>query len=107
MGLGLGVDCPADEGYHFNEFDVYAVVINPETGEILPDGEEGELVYTTLFREAMPLIRYRSHDIGRLIFKPCKIGSSLKSLSHVTRRLESIVKVGKEQVLKKKIIKIV
>ena len=95
MGLGVAVECPAHNGYHFNEIDLIAEIINPETGEVLPDGQEGELVFTTLTREAMPLIRYRTHDISRLSAKPCECGiTALKKLDRVTRRLESVVRIG-------------
>jgi phenylacetate-CoA ligase len=94
MGLGLAVDCPHGEGYHYNELDTIAEVINPETGAVLPDGEEGELVFTSISREGMPFIRYRTHDIARFISKPCKCGSHLKTISHVNRRLESLVEIN-------------
>lgn len=94
MGLGLAVDCPCGEGYHYNELDIIAEVINPETGAVLPDGYEGELVFTSISREGMPFIRYRTHDIARLTTKPCKCGSHLGTISHVNRRLESLVKVN-------------
>jgi phenylacetate-CoA ligase len=95
MGLGVAVECPAHNSYHFNEADLLAEIIDPETGKVLPDGEEGELVFTTLDREAMPLIRYRTHDISRLSVKPCECGiTTLKKLDRTTRRLESAVKIG-------------
>jgi phenylacetate-coenzyme A ligase PaaK-like adenylate-forming protein len=95
MGLGVAVECPAHNGYHFNEADLLAEILDPETGEVLPDGEEGELVFTTLAREAMPLIRYRTHDISRLSAKPCECGiTALKKLDRITRRLESVVRIG-------------
>jgi len=95
MGLGVAVECSAHNGYHFNEADLLAEIIDPETGEVLPDGEEGELVFTTLDREAMPLIRYRTHDISRLSSKPCECGiTTLKKLDRTTRRLESAVRIG-------------
>jgi phenylacetate-CoA ligase len=95
MGLGVAVECLAHNGYHFNEIDLLAEVVDPETGEVLPEGEEGELVFTTLTREAMPLIRYRTHDISRLSAKPCECGiTALKKLDKITRRLESVVRIG-------------
>jgi len=95
MGLGVAVECPAHNGYHFDEADLLAEVINPETGEVLADGEEGELVFTTLAREAMPLVRYRTHDISKLSVKPCECGiTTLKKLDRITRRLESTVRIG-------------
>jgi phenylacetate-coenzyme A ligase PaaK-like adenylate-forming protein len=95
MGLGVAVECPAHNGYHFNEADLLAEIIDPETGEVLPNEEEGELIFTTLTREAMPLIRYRTHDISRLDVKPCECGiTTLKKLDRITRRLESTVRIG-------------
>jgi phenylacetate-CoA ligase len=99
MGLGVAIDCPAHEGYHYNELDLIAEVIDPETGEVLPEDWEGELVFTTISREAMPLIRYRTHDVSTLMAKPCKCGASLERLGQVKRRLESTYMVGgKDQV---------
>ena len=68
-------------------------VVNPDTGEVLKDGEEGELVITTLQREGMPLIRYRTHDLCRLILGKCKCGTkNVKRISQIKGRLESILK---------------
>jgi phenylacetate-CoA ligase len=95
MGLGVAVECRTHNDYHFNEADLLAEIVDPETGEVLPDGEEGELVFTTLAREAMPLIRYRTHDISRLSSKHCECGiTTLKKLDRTTRRLESAVRVA-------------
>jgi phenylacetate-CoA ligase len=97
MGLGVAIDCHAHDGYHFNEADILVEVIDPVTGAVLPDGEEGELVFTTLSLEGTPLIRYCTHDISRLITRPCACGAStLKRIAPVNRRLEAIVKVGKQ-----------
>ena len=90
-GWGLAVDCEKGDGYHYNELDVIIEVVDPLTGEVLPDGCEGELVFTTIGREAMPLIRYRSRDIGSLTSKKCACGCDLQTLSHVMRRIESTV----------------
>ena len=98
MGLGVAVECHAHEGYHFNEADLMVEVIDPDTGEVLGEDAEGELVFTTLNREAMPLIRYRTHDISRLIGSPCRCGAStLKRIAPVTRRRESIVRMGSDE----------
>lgn len=96
MGWGMAVDCNKGKGYHFNELNVIAEVINPVTGQNVPNGEEGELVYTSLGREAMPLIRYRSHDFGSISNKKCECGSCLKVLNHVKKRKESIIKLAPE-----------
>lgn len=95
MGLGVAIECSARNGYHFNEADLIAEVIDPETGSVLKDGEEGELVFTTFNREAMPLIRYRTHDICKIINEPCECGAhTLKKIGKVARRLEATVKIG-------------
>lgn len=95
MGLGLAVDCPVCGGRHFDALDVYAEAIDPETGEVLPCGEEGELVFTTLSRRAMPLLRYRSGDIGRICpADPACPSAPLEVLSPVLSRRENGVAVG-------------
>jgi phenylacetate-CoA ligase len=92
MGLGVAVECNAHASYHFNEAGLLAEVVDPETGNPVADGEEGELVFTTLAREAMPLIRYRTHDLTRILPDPCPCGAtSLRRLDHVRKRLESMV----------------
>jgi phenylacetate-CoA ligase len=94
-GFAIGIECQEHAGFHFNEADLFFEVVDPETGEILPDGEEGELVFTSLDREGMPLIRYRTGDISRLIGEPCKCGAStLKRISTLPKRLELIHQVG-------------
>ena len=90
-GWGLAVECPAIRGYHYNEFGVIAEVIDPETGEPLPEGTEGELVFTTIGREAMPLLRYRSRDIAWLRRAPCACGCTLDAIGTVAKRQEAVV----------------
>jgi phenylacetate-CoA ligase len=95
MGLGVAVECDAGDGYHFNERDLLVEVVDPETGEPVEAGREGELVFTTLTREAMPLVRYRTRDISRLITEPCSCGaSSLLKFAAVRKRVENIITVG-------------
>ncbi len=84
MGFTVAMECPAHEGMHLNEVDVYAEVIDPNTGEILEPGVEGELVLTSTNREGMPIVRYRTGDITRLIDRPCQCGDV------ATRRIENI-----------------
>lgn len=94
MGLGVAVECDARNGYHFNEADLLLEIVDPQTGNPVTAGQEGELVFTTLNREAMPLIRYRTHDISRLITEPCACGAhSLLKFDSVKKRLELIVKL--------------
>ena len=95
MGLGVAVECEAQDGFHFNEADLLLEVVHPATGEPVPEGEEGELVFTSLTREAMPLIRYRTHDLSRLIGEPCRCGQgSLLKIGTVKKRIESITSIG-------------
>ncbi len=96
MGWGMAVDCACKRKYHYNELNVYAEVIDPLTGKNVPDGAEGELVFTSLGREAMPLLRYRSHDYGSITRKPCCCGSLLQSLSYVRKREESIIRLNEK-----------
>jgi phenylacetate-coenzyme A ligase PaaK-like adenylate-forming protein len=86
MGLGGAMACEIRDGYHIREADLYIEIIDPDTGKVVPDGEEGEIVFTTLTRQAMPLIRYRTGDISRIIPEPCPCGSVLKRLARVGRR---------------------
>ena len=86
MGLGGAVSCYILEGYHPRENDLYFEIINPLTLDVLPDGEWGEIVFTTLTRKAMPFIRYRTGDMGRWLVEPCPCGSVLKRLDRVGDR---------------------
>lgn len=85
-GWGLAVDCDICPGYHYDEMDHYLEVVHPETGEVLPNGEEGEVVLTNIARDCMPLIRYRTGDIATLYKSEC--GSHLDTLGHIVRRKE-------------------
>jgi phenylacetate-coenzyme A ligase PaaK-like adenylate-forming protein len=86
-GLGGGVDCRARTGYHLREADLLVEIVEPATGRVLPDGETGEVVVTTLTREAMPLVRYRTGDVSSFIPGPCPCGTALKTMAHVHERL--------------------
>lgn len=89
MGLGGAVSCQILKGYHPREADLYFEIIDPKTGEVLPDGETGEVVFTTLTRNGMPFIRYRTGDLSRWMVEPCNCGSVLRRLDKVgDRKLE-------------------
>lgn len=85
-GLGGAVSCRILEGYHPREADLFFEIIDPESGEVLPDGEWGEVVFTTLTRKGMPFIRYRTGDTSRWLTEPCRCGSVLKRLDKVRDR---------------------
>jgi phenylacetate-CoA ligase len=87
MGLGGGVDCKALAGYHLREADMLFEIVDPLTGRPVPDGENGEVVFTTLTRRAMPLIRYRTGDVAGFIPEPCPCGTVLKRMAHIEYRL--------------------
>jgi phenylacetate-CoA ligase len=91
MGFGGGVHCSAHEGYHLREADFLFEIIDQGTGRPAPDGEMGEVVFTTLTRKAMPLIRYRTGDLARFIPEPCPCGTILKRLDKIQGRLRGSV----------------
>lgn len=74
MGPGVAGECEYKKGMHINEDHFFCEIINPETGEVLPEGEQGEMVITTLTKEGMPMIRYRTRDITRLLTEKCACG---------------------------------
>jgi len=86
MGLGCAVSCENQIGYHVREADLYLEIIDPETGAVLPDGEWGEIVFTTLTRVGMPFIRYRTGDISRWKTEACPCGTILKLLDYIQDR---------------------
>ena len=95
MGLGVAVECEAGDGYHFNEADILVEIIDPETGLPSVPGSDGELVFTTLSREAMPLIRYRTRDISRLISEACSCGAkALGKFAAVKKRIGVITRIA-------------
>ena len=94
MGLGGGIDCRAHAGYHLREADLYFEIVSPRTGEPLPDGQLGEVVFTTLGRTGMPLIRYRTGDLASFVTGPCSCGSSLRRLTRIESRIDSAVALG-------------
>ena len=98
-GYGGGVQCGAREGYHLRTGDLFIEVINPDTGENVPLGSWGELVLTTFHREAMPLIRYRTGDIGRLLPGKCGCGSLIPRLDKVQGRLQNVIRPSRGGIL--------
>ena len=91
IGPGVAMECVYQQGPHIFEDLFYPEVIDPETGEPLPPGEEGELVLTTLCKRAMPMIRYRTRDITALIEEPCPCGRTLRRIRRVSRRADDML----------------
>jgi len=96
MGLGGGLDCEAHTGYHLREADLYFEIID-QAGRPVPEGREGEVVFTTLTRQGMPLIRYRTGDISRFIPGTCACGTILRRLDRITKRKDGLVLISDEQ----------
>lgn len=90
-GLGGGVECRARAGYHLREADLLFEIVDPVSGLPMPDGEYGEIVFSTLTRRGMPLIRYRTGDRARFLRSPCPCGTVLRRLGHVSGRLKETV----------------
>ena len=99
MGLGGGVDCAAHAGYHVRESELLVEVVDPSSGEPVVPGDEGEVVITTLARRGMPLIRYRTGDISRLLPGACACGSPLLRLERLARRVSVGVRLDEESEL--------
>jgi phenylacetate-CoA ligase len=92
MGPGVSMECTEGRhGMHVFEDHFIVEAIQPETGELLPYGEEGELVFTTITKEAFPLIRYRTRDISRLMIEPCRCGRSHLRMDRVTGRSDDML----------------
>lgn len=92
MGPGVAMEClHTDRGMHIFEDHFLPEIIDPETGEVLPPGEQGELVFTTLTKEAFPIIRYRTKDISRLIYEPCACGRTMVRMEKVTGRTDDML----------------
>ena len=92
MGPGVAMEClQTERGMHVFEDHFLPEIIDPDTGEVLPEGEKGELVFTTLTKEAFPIIRYRTKDISRLIYEPCACGRTLVRMEKVTGRTDDML----------------
>ncbi|ADQ04365.1 Phenylacetate--CoA ligase [Caldicellulosiruptor owensensis OL] len=92
-GPGIAIDCKKHTGLHYFDDFLYFEIIDPQTGENVPDGEFGELVITTLKKEGAPLIRYRTRDITRKIPGECNCGSKYPRIDRIVGRTDDMVKV--------------
>ena len=91
IGPGVAAECSEKSGMHIFEDHFYVEIIDPVTGEVLPEGEKGEIVYTSLTKEACPVIRYRSRDITRLYHDSCACGRTLVKMEKVTGRSDDML----------------
>ena len=92
-GPGIGISCQYNAGMHYWDDYIYLEIIDPKTGKNVPDGEFGEIVITTLVKEGAPLIRYRTHDISRIIPGTCKCGSRYPRLDTIQGRTDDMMKI--------------
>ena len=90
-GPGVAFECSEQTGMHINEDHFYAEIIDPETGEVLPEGSKGELVFTSLDKEAFPLLRYRTRDICVLSRKACSCGRTLVKMAKPMGRTDDML----------------
>lgn len=92
-GPGIAINCEHNSGMHYFDDYLYFEIIDPKTGEVLPDGELGELVITTLKKDAAPLIRYRTHDLTRKIVGKCPCGRDYPRIDVILGRTDDMVKI--------------
>ena len=92
-GPGIGISCEYECGMHYWDDYLYFEIVNSKTGELVPDGEIGELVITTLKKEGAPLIRYRTHDLTRFIPGECKCGCKYPRIDTIIGRTDDMIKV--------------
>ena len=91
IGPGVSFECEAQNGLHINEDLFFPEIIDPETGKTLPEGERGELVFTTLTKEGTPLLRYRTRDISYLIREPCSCGRTTIRMHRLFGRTDDML----------------
>ena len=92
-GPGIGISCRENDGIHYWDDYVYIEVVDPATGEPVPDGEWGEIVITTLVKEGAPLIRFRTHDLSRIIPGECPCGSRFPRIDTIRGRSDDMFKI--------------
>ncbi|MBO5308712.1 MAG: phenylacetate--CoA ligase [Lentisphaeria bacterium] len=90
IGPGVAIECEHQSGMHIFEDHFYPEIIDPDTCEVLPDGEVGELVLTTLSKYAMPMIRYRTRDLTRIISEKCSCGRTIRRIDRISSRSDDM-----------------
>ena len=102
-GPGIGINCKYDTGMHYWDDFIYLEIIDPQTLKPVPDGEWGEIVITTLVKEGAPLIRYRTHDMSRIIPGECPCGSKFPRIDVIAGRTDDMMKIKGVNVFPKQI----
>ena len=92
-GPGIGINCPGETAMHYWDDFLYLEIIDPATGKNVPDGEVGEIVITTLVKEGAPLIRYRTHDLSRIVPGKCKCGRCYPRIDVIMGRTDDMMKI--------------
>ncbi|MGA2034072.1 MAG: phenylacetate--CoA ligase [Thermoguttaceae bacterium] len=90
IGPGVAAECACQNGMHIFEDHFYPEIIDPDTGQPLPEGESGELVLTTLSKEAMPILRYRTRDITAIVAEPCPCGRTMRRIRRISHRTDDM-----------------
>ncbi len=91
MGPGISGECETKDGLHIAEDHFLVEVVDPETGEVLPEGKEGELVFTSLTKEAVPVLRYRTGDLASVTLRPCACGRTFARHTKVYARTDDMI----------------
>ena len=97
IGPGVAMECQCQAGPHIFEDWFYPEIINPKTGKPCAEGDEGELVLTTLGKQAMPMLRYRTRDITTLTSEQCECGRTLRRIKRIGRRSDDMVYYPRRQ----------
>ena len=90
VGPGIGAECCQQNGMHIFEDHFYPEIVDPDSGDPIPDGQEGQLVLTTLSGEAMPMIRYRTPDIAAILAEPCPCGRTMRRIRRIVRQSDEM-----------------
>ncbi|MBR1837290.1 MAG: phenylacetate--CoA ligase [Kiritimatiellae bacterium] len=106
-GPGIGINCPGGEGMHVWDDFLYLEIVDPETLRPVPDGEWGEVVITTLVKEGAPLVRYRTHDLSRIIPGRCPCGRSYPRIDAISGRTDDMMKIKGVNVFPKQIEEVI
>ncbi|HOE12109.1 MAG TPA: phenylacetate--CoA ligase [bacterium] len=91
IGPGVGCECECQDGLHICDDHFIPEIVDPDTGEVLPEGEKGELVFTCVTKQAFPTIRFRTHDISRLTSEPCRCGRTTMRMERISGRTDDML----------------
>ena len=103
MGPGVAGECLEQKGMHLQEDHFHCEIIDPASGKVLPREEEGELVITTLTKEAFPMIRYRTGDLCRILEEPCPCGRTFRRMSPIRKRCDNVVVIKGTNIIPERI----